>query len=128
MSASSRSPASAVQAQEAAIAASRTDFQSYVAAEATAQANIEQAKADLKRFVTLGRQDSIAQQIYDNQKYLVHQYEGNVEADQANIDTAKLSLVYSRITAPESGRVGLRLVDPVDELLPELSPACKLRP
>jgi multidrug efflux system membrane fusion protein len=38
--------------------------------------------------------------------------EGSVQADQAQIDSAKLNLTYSRITSPIDGRVGLRLVDP----------------
>ena len=48
----------------------------------------------------------------DTQEALVRQYEGAVKADQGQIDNAKLQLVYCRITAPISGRVGLRLVDP----------------
>jgi multidrug efflux system membrane fusion protein len=43
---------------------------------------------------------------------LVAQYEGNIVTDQANIDNAKLQLTYAKITAPISGRIGLRLVDP----------------
>jgi multidrug efflux system membrane fusion protein len=42
----------------------------------------------------------------------VHQLEGTVKFDQGQIDNAKLQLVYSRITAPVTGRIGLRLVDP----------------
>ena len=42
----------------------------------------------------------------------MRQYEGAVKTDQGQIDNAKLQLVYCRITAPISGRVGLRLVDP----------------
>ena len=42
----------------------------------------------------------------------VHQYEGTVKLDQGQVDTAKLQIIYSHITAPISGRVGLRLVDP----------------
>jgi len=38
--------------------------------------------------------------------------EGTVKNDQGQIDSAKLNLVYCQITAPVSGRVGLRLVDP----------------
>lgn len=40
------------------------------------------------------------------------QYQGQIKTDQANIDNAKLQLVYCRITAPISGIIGLRLVDP----------------
>ena len=54
---------------------------------------------------------SIAQQQVDTQKATVGQLEGAIRADQAQIDNEKLQLVYCRITAPLSGRVGLRLVD-----------------
>jgi multidrug efflux system membrane fusion protein len=73
---------------------------------------LEQAESDLVRFVTLGRQDSIAQQQVVDQKFLVQQDKGLVQEDQANIETAKLNLAYCRIVAPVTGRVGLRLVDP----------------
>lgn len=76
------------------------------------QALLDNARLDLRRYETLSKQDSIAQQLYDTQKALVHQYEGAVKIDQGQIDTAKLNLIYSRITAPVTGRVGLRLVDP----------------
>jgi multidrug efflux system membrane fusion protein len=41
----------------------------------------------------------------------VRQLEGGIRSDQAQIDTAKLQLTYSRITAPITGRIGLRLID-----------------
>jgi len=70
------------------------------------------ARLDLKRYQTLLSQDSIASQTVDTQASLVKQYEGTVKTDQAAIDSAKLNLTYARITAPVSGRVGLRQVDP----------------
>jgi multidrug efflux system membrane fusion protein len=70
-----------------------------------------QAQADLKRFTTLGRQDSIAQQQLDDQRYLVQQYTGTVQADQGIVDNAKLNLAYCHIVSPIDGQVGLRLVD-----------------
>ncbi len=72
---------------------------------------LQTARLDLKRYQTLLSQDSIASQQVDTQASLVKQYEGQVKADQANIDTFKLDLTYARITAPVSGRVGLRQVD-----------------
>lgn len=69
------------------------------------------AKSDLARYVTLLTQDSISQQQVEDQRALVQQYEGSVKADQANVDTAKLQLSYCHITAPISGRAGLRQVD-----------------
>ena len=73
---------------------------------------LENARLDLERYQVLWRQDSISKQQVDTQGSLVRQYEGVVKADQGQIDSARLQLLYSRITAPISGRVGLRLVDP----------------
>src|SRR5689334_3827436 len=72
---------------------------------------LNNARLDLKRFKELWDQDSIARQQYDTQEALVRQLEGAVKIDQGQIDSARLQLTYSRITAPISGRVGLRLMD-----------------
>lgn len=76
------------------------------------QALLENAKLDLERYKTLIEQDAIPKQQLDTQKALVAQYDGNIRQDVANIDNAKLQLVYAKVTAPITGRVGLRLVDP----------------
>jgi membrane fusion protein, multidrug efflux system len=76
------------------------------------QALLKNARIDLNRYQGLTSQDSIAKQQYDTQKSLVRQLEGTVKFDQGQIDNARLQLIYSRITAPVSGRIGLRLVDP----------------
>jgi multidrug efflux system membrane fusion protein len=76
------------------------------------QALLANARLDLQRYQALLADDSIAKQQVDTQKSLVQQLEGTVKVDQAQIDNAKLQLVYSHITAPISGRIGLRLVDP----------------
>jgi multidrug efflux system membrane fusion protein len=76
------------------------------------QALLDNALLDLERYQTLLAQDSIARQQVDTQTALVSQYRGAVAVDRALIDTAKLQLVYSKITAPISGKVGLRQVDP----------------
>ena len=75
------------------------------------QGLLAQAQSDLKRFQTLGRQDSIAQQQLDDQKYLVEQYTGTVQTDQGTVDNAKLNLAYCRIISPIDGQAGLRQVD-----------------
>ena len=75
------------------------------------QGLLAQAQADLKRYQTLGRQDSIAQQQLDDQHYLVQQYTGTVQTDQGTVDNAKLNLAYCHIVSPIDGQVGLRLVD-----------------
>jgi multidrug efflux system membrane fusion protein len=68
--------------------------------------------ANLERDRVLSRQNVIAQQTLDTQEAVVRQDRGTLLADKANVDNAKLQLAYSRITAPISGRIGLRLVDP----------------
>src|SRR6185437_2297038 len=76
------------------------------------EALLKNAQIDLQRYKTLVAQDSIARQQYDTQAALVRQYEAQIITDQANVDAAKLNLVYTRIIAPVNGRIGLRLVDP----------------
>ncbi len=76
------------------------------------QALLKNAQLDLERYRMLVKQDSIAKQQRDTQESLVQQYEGTVKADQVAVENAKLNLSYSRITAPVTGRVGLRQVDP----------------
>jgi membrane fusion protein, multidrug efflux system len=73
---------------------------------------LENARADLKRYADLVAQGAIARQTYDTQVALVHQYEGTVASDKATADNARLQITYCRITAPFSGKVGLRQVDP----------------
>jgi multidrug efflux system membrane fusion protein len=76
------------------------------------KANLANARITLDRDKTLLADQVIAPQDYDNQAALLGQYQGTITADQAAIDNAKLQLTYSRITAPITGRIGLRLVDP----------------
>ena len=76
------------------------------------QATLRDARLNLQRFTTLIPSGSIAQQQVDTQQSLVDQLDGQVRTDQAQIDNAKLQLVYCNITAPFTGRVGLRQVDP----------------
>ncbi len=65
----------------------------------------------LSRNALLIKNSVIDQQTYDTQKYTVDQLQALVAADQAAIDNAQTQLDYTRITAPISGRVGIRLVD-----------------
>ena len=76
------------------------------------QALLGQAETDLRRYQTLLKQDSIARQQAEDQVFLVQQYKAAIRSDQAQIDTEKLNLIYCHITAPVTGRVGLRIVDP----------------
>ena len=76
------------------------------------RALLENARLDLERYRTLVAQEAASAQQLDTQQALVRQYEGTVKSDQGQVDNARLQLVYARITAPLSGRLGLRLVDP----------------
>jgi membrane fusion protein, multidrug efflux system len=75
------------------------------------EAMLKNARIDLERYKVLLAQDSVAKQQLDTQIATVNQFEGVIKSDQAQIDNAKLQLTYSRITAPITGRIGLRLVD-----------------
>jgi multidrug efflux system membrane fusion protein len=75
-------------------------------------ASLRDARLNFDRYTTLIPSGSIAQQQVDTQKATVDQLDGQVRTDQAQIDNAKLELVYCNITAPFTGRVGLRQVDP----------------
>jgi len=76
------------------------------------QALLENARVDLTRYQTLLQQNAAPEQQVATQKSTVAQDEANIKADQAQIDSVKLNLIYCEITAPITGRVGLRLVDP----------------
>jgi multidrug efflux system membrane fusion protein len=76
------------------------------------QASLRDARLNLQRYTTLIPSGSIAQQQVDTQQSTVDQLDGQVRTDQAQIDNAKLQLIYCNITAPFTGRVGLRQVDP----------------
>lgn len=76
------------------------------------QAQLRDAKLNLDRYTALIPSGSIAQQQVDTQKATVDQLDGTVRNDEALVDNAKLQIVYCHITAPFSGRVGLRQVDP----------------
>lgn len=73
---------------------------------------LKNAKIDLDRYRGLLAQDSIARQQVDTQEALLRQYQGTVQADEATVKSAELQLSYTTITAPISGRAGLRTVDP----------------
>lgn len=76
------------------------------------QATLKVNKLSLSRYNDLVPTRAITPQQVDEQVALVDQMEGAVRADRAAIDNARLQLVYCEITAPISGRIGLRLVDP----------------
>jgi multidrug efflux system membrane fusion protein len=75
------------------------------------QAQLRDVQVNYERFQLLYKEGVIPKQQLDTQGAQVGQFEGSIKADQGLIDNAKLQLVYSRVTAPISGRIGLRLVD-----------------
>ena len=74
-------------------------------------AQLRNAQLDMERYKDLLAKDSIAKQQVDTQDAMVRQLAGTVQMDQAQVDNAKLQLSYTRITAPISGRLGLKQVD-----------------
>ncbi len=74
-------------------------------------AQLQNAQADLTRYRTLLKQDSIARQQLESQEALVRQYRGTAQTDQAAVDEARLQLDHTRVLAPLTGRIGLRRVD-----------------
>src|SRR3981189_3731932 len=75
------------------------------------QAQLRDVQVNYERFQLLYKEGVIPKQQVDTQGAQVGQFEGSIKGDQGAIDSAKLQIVYSHVTAPISGRVGLRLVD-----------------
>jgi multidrug efflux system membrane fusion protein len=75
------------------------------------QAQLRDVQVNYERFQLLYKEGVIPKQQVDTQGAQVGQFEGAIQGDQGLIDSAKLQLVYSHVTAPISGRIGLRLVD-----------------
>ncbi len=76
------------------------------------QASLKVAQLDMDRYMALLGSRSVTQQQVDGQKALIQQSEGAIKTDEGLIESSKLNLKYCRITAPISGRIGLRMVDP----------------
>jgi multidrug efflux system membrane fusion protein len=76
------------------------------------QAVLKEAKIDLERYQQALNRNAIAKQQFEDQEQVVQQDEGTVKNDEGQLANAKVNLVYTHITAPIAGRVGLRLVDP----------------
>jgi membrane fusion protein, multidrug efflux system len=75
------------------------------------QAQLRDVQVDYDRYQLLFKEGVIPKQQVDTQQAQVGQYQGALKADEGTIDSAKLQIVYSHVTAPITGRVGLRLVD-----------------
>jgi membrane fusion protein, multidrug efflux system len=80
------------------------------------EAQLANAKLDLERYRDLWGKDSIPRQQLDTQEALVRQYQGTVENDRGVVADARLQLSYTRISTPVTGRIGLRQVDPGNQV------------
>ena len=76
------------------------------------QGLLKQAEIDLARYQKAAALNAIARQTLEDQEQAVEQYKGTVKNDEGQVDYQRVQLGYCHITAPASGRVGLRLVDP----------------
>jgi multidrug efflux system membrane fusion protein len=70
------------------------------------------AEKDLARDRTLIIRNAVSEQVLDQQVAKVDQLKASIAADDAAVETAQTQLDYTRITAPNDGRIGIRLVDP----------------
>lgn len=75
------------------------------------EAQLANARTDLKRYADLLANEGVTEQVYATQKSLVNQLEATVKADEAAVQSAKVQLAYTTIVSPLDGRVGIRLVD-----------------
>ena len=87
------------------------------------QATLNNAQQDLQRSQTLSKQGNATQQLLDQRTAAVANQAALVQADQAAIDSAKIQLAYTSITAPLTGRAGFRLVDPAISCMPVIRAA-----
>jgi multidrug efflux system membrane fusion protein len=86
------------------------------------RAALAQAHSDLARYEDLQKQKAIAPQTVTDQQSTLQQDQAQVQSDQAGVDQDRLNLAYCHITAPVTGRVGLRLVDPGNYVTASSSP------
>jgi multidrug efflux system membrane fusion protein len=91
---------------------SRAAFEQAVATKAKDAAQLANAKRDFERYTILQPQDLASKQTVDTQRATVDQLTAQLQVDQAQIDSARTQLDYTRITSPIDGRTGIRLVDP----------------
>jgi membrane fusion protein, multidrug efflux system len=89
----------------------QAQYDQAVAKKAQDEALLANARLDLERYTRLAATNAISRQQHDTQKALVNQLEAQVKLDQAAIDNARAILSYTDISAPMTGRTGIRLVD-----------------
>ncbi len=93
------------------------DPSTYRAAHASARASLSRAQATLvtarlkaKRYAELVRINAVSQQEHDDAQATLKQAEADVEACKASLESARINLAYTRVTAPISGRIGRSLI------------------
>src|SRR5450631_2697836 len=91
---------------------SRAAYEQAVATKAKDAAQLANAKRDFERYTLLQPQDLASKQTVDTQRAMVDQLTAQLQVDQAQIDSTRTQLDYTRITSPINGRTGIRLVDP----------------
>ena len=79
-------------------------------------AQLNNARRDLERYVTLAPEELTSKQTLETQRTQVAQLEAQVSGDQAAIDNARTNLDYTKIRSPIQGRTGIRLTDPGNNL------------
>lgn len=75
------------------------------------EAQLAKARNDLRRSTALNASQFASQQTLENQQTNVAALEATVKADEAAVENARVQLGYTTITAPVSGRIGLRQAD-----------------
>jgi membrane fusion protein, multidrug efflux system len=76
------------------------------------QSLLAQAEMDLQRYKDAWARNAIPRQTFEDQEKIVLQDKGTVKNDEGTLQYDQVQVKYCHITAPISGRVGLRLVDP----------------
>ena len=89
------------------------DPASYQAAYASAKASQSRVEATLvslrlteERYRDLAKIKAVSQQDYDNASAALHQTEAELAVAKATVETARINLAYTKISAPISGRIG----------------------
>ncbi|HEY8099233.1 MAG TPA: efflux RND transporter periplasmic adaptor subunit [Burkholderiaceae bacterium] len=90
----------------------RAQLEQVQAQKARDEAQLANARLDLARYTRLMKEEATSQQTLDTQRAQVAQLQAAVQTDDAQIHYAQVQLGYTTVTAPISGRVGARLVDP----------------
>src|ERR1035437_945318 len=106
----------AVKAGDALLEIDPRDYEAKVAEErgklAAAEAEARRAIADARRYEQIFKQDEISQQQLDHAQAAAAAAQANLAKERGALQLDELNLSYSRITAPEDGRVTKKSVEP----------------